>query len=258
MSTRATSTVVTSGAEQAAAASAQLLLMALLATVCGLGPLGMLAGVAYAAVLLGLLTGALRHARKPRLGPADLVTLARALLAGGVTALVVDSLLTGKTAWVAIVVVASVALVLDGVDGQVARRTGTASPMGARFDMEVDAFLILVLSAHVAAIVGVWALAIGAMRYAFVAGGWAWPWLRGSLAPTVSGKAVAALQGVVLVVAGAGLLPDVAAVALVATALAALCVSFGRDVLRLHRAAAVDLAGPARSVTGSAVVCPAH
>ena len=38
------------------------------------------------------------------------------------------------------------ALALDGVDGQVARRTGTASELGARFDMEVDAFLILVLS----------------------------------------------------------------------------------------------------------------
>ena len=40
----------------------------------------------------------------------------------------------------------SVALALDGVDGQVARRTRTVSALGARFDMEVDAFLVLVLS----------------------------------------------------------------------------------------------------------------
>ena len=39
---------------------------------------------------------------------------------------------------------------LDAVDGQVARRTGTVSALGARFDMEVDAFLILVLSVYVA------------------------------------------------------------------------------------------------------------
>ena len=35
---------------------------------------------------------------------------------------------------------------LDLVDGWVARRTGTASPFGARFDLETDAALILVLS----------------------------------------------------------------------------------------------------------------
>ncbi|GAA4940924.1 hypothetical protein GCM10023238_03240 [Streptomyces heliomycini] len=43
----------------------------------------------------------------------------------------------------------AVALILDGVDGKVARRTGTSTPLGARFDMEVDAFLILVLSVYV-------------------------------------------------------------------------------------------------------------
>ncbi len=37
------------------------------------------------------------------------------------------------------------ALILDGVDGWVARRTGTANDAGARLDMEVDAALILVL-----------------------------------------------------------------------------------------------------------------
>ncbi len=41
----------------------------------------------------------------------------------------------------ALVALASAALVLDAVDGQVARRTGTATALGARFDGEVDAFL---------------------------------------------------------------------------------------------------------------------
>ena len=36
------------------------------------------------------------------------------------------------------------ALALDAVDGWVARRTHTESELGARFDMEVDAFLLLV------------------------------------------------------------------------------------------------------------------
>ena len=70
------------------------------------------------------------------------------------------------------------ALALDAVDGWVARRTGTVSALGARFDMEVDAFLILVLSGYVAPTLGGWVLAIGLMRYAFVAAGWVLPWLR--------------------------------------------------------------------------------
>ena len=58
-------------------------------------------------------------------------------------------------------------LVLDAVDGRVARRTGTTSSFGARFDGEADAFLILVLSVYVAARLGSWVLVIGAARYAF-------------------------------------------------------------------------------------------
>ena len=45
---------------------------------------------------------------------------------------------------------AAVALALDPADGWLARRTGTASALGARFDGEVDAFLILALSVYVA------------------------------------------------------------------------------------------------------------
>jgi phosphatidylglycerophosphate synthase len=223
------------GLGQAAAAGLQLLLLAALAAVSGLGPVGLLVGPAYTAGLLGLLAAAMHRAGRPSLGPADVVTLARALLVGGVTALVADGLVTGTTATRELVVLAALALGLDAVDGQVARRTRTTSAMGARFDMEVDAFLIVVLSAHVAGVVGVWALAIGAMRYAFVAAGWALPWLRGPLPSSYAGKSVAALQGIVLVVVSTGAIGLSAAVVLVATALTLLCWSFGRDVLRLRR-----------------------
>src|SRR5690606_41330950 len=83
----------------------------------------------------------------------------------GVAALVADRALDGTAgtdgpAAVAIALLATVGLVLDGVDGRVARRTGTSSPRGARFDMEVDAFLILVLSVHAALFLGPWVPAI--------------------------------------------------------------------------------------------------
>lgn len=238
-----TCTVVKGGPEQAAAASAQLLILAGLAAAFGLGPLGVLVGVVYAAVLLGLLSAAMHRAGRSVLGPADVVTLTRALLVGGVTAIVAEGLLTGWTAQAPLVALAAVALLLDAVDGKVARRTGTVSPVGARFDMEVDAFLVLVLSVHVAGFVGPWVLAIGGMRYAFVVAGWLLPWLRGPIPPSYVAKAVAVLQGVVLVVAAAQLLPPVVTVALVAVALALLVWSFGRTVRLLWQAERVAAIG---------------
>src|SRR2546430_9480640 len=97
------------------------------------------------------------------LGPADRVTLIRATLAGGVAALTVESF--NRPVPVAVLVALTVvALALDAVDGQVARRTGTASAFGARFDTGVDPFLLLVLSAYVARPVGAWALPACRMR----------------------------------------------------------------------------------------------
>ena len=210
--------------DRAVAAGAQLVLLALL----DVGALGWLAGSAYAGGLWLTLGFAARRAGVSTLGTASRVTLARATLTGGVVALVASGV-DGPV----LVGLASIALILDAVDGQVARRTATVSALGARFDMEVDAFLILVLSIQVALSAGAWVLAIGAMRYAFVAVAWFAPWLRAPLPPSYARKTVAALQGVVLVVAG--VLPVAGAIVLAALALAALVWSFGRDVAWLYR-----------------------
>ncbi|MEV0716650.1 CDP-alcohol phosphatidyltransferase family protein [Asanoa sp. NPDC050611] len=167
-----------------------------------------------------------------RYGPADWVTAARTVLIGVVAALVVDSL-EHAPAVGAIVGLVVVALLLDGVDGQVARRTGTTSAFGARFDMEADSFLVLVLSVYVAPAAGWWVLAIGGMRYAFVLGIWSTRWMRGTLPPRYWRKVVAATQGVALVTATAGVLPFRATVVLLLVAFALLVESFGRDVLWL-------------------------
>jgi phosphatidylglycerophosphate synthase len=173
------------------------------------------------------------------------VTLARAGLGCGVAVLVLASY-AGSPHVATLVLLASVALVLDGVDGQVARRTGTASAFGAAFDMEVDAFLVLVLSMAVARGAGPWALLIGAARYLLLAAGRCWPWLRRPMPPRRWAKAVAATQGVVLVVAVADVLPRAAALAALAAALGLLAVSFGHQVwwLRTHRVPGTTVAGP--------------
>jgi len=164
------------------------------------------------------------------LGYADWVTLVRATLVGGVAALVTHAL-HADVPVAPLVAVAAVALALDAVDGLVARRTGTASPLGARFDMEVDAFLILVLSVSVATRLGAWVLAIGAMRYAYVVAGWVLPWLRRPVPPRYWRKVVAATQGVTLTAVTSDLFPPSVSAVAVAIALALLIESFGRDVV---------------------------
>jgi phosphatidylglycerophosphate synthase len=218
---------------------AVLALVALLAALTGvaaLTPPGWLAALAFAVAGWAVLAEALPRYGVRRFGPADLVTLTRSVLVAAVVAMTAATGHAPGPVW-PLVLVASVALAMDAVDGRVARRTGTASEFGARFDMEVDAFLILVLSAFVATRLGWWVLAIGAMRYLFVAAGRVWPWLCAPLPVRMSSKAVAAVQGVVLTVAV--VLPHTAAGVLVAGALAALTWSFGYDVRWLHRRRAV-------------------
>lgn len=218
-------------------AGAQVVQLGVLASTVGVGSLGWLAGTAYGFAAYALLRRAMHRHGIPSLGPADRVTLARAVLVGGVTVLVADSASEGAPTRI-VVTFGIVALVCDLLDGQVARRTGTASALGARLDMEVDAFLILVLSVHVALAFGPWVLAIGAMRYLFIAASWTLPWLRADLPASLARKTVAALQGIVLVAAASGIVPH--AHLMVELALVALLWSFGRDIVWLRRNATVE------------------
>ncbi|MEP6561984.1 MAG: CDP-alcohol phosphatidyltransferase family protein [Nakamurella sp.] len=209
---------------------AQLVLLAGLAGTVSLGPVGWAVGLGFGAITNIALARGLSRAGRCTLGPANRVTLARATLVGGVAALIADSF-TRATPLSTLIALAAVALALDAVDGRVARRTGTVTPLGARFDMEVDAFLILVLSVYVAAeLDSWWVLSIGAARYLFVAAGLLLPWLRRGLPPRYWGKLVAATQGVVLTVVAAGVLPRPVAAGALAVSLVLLAESFGRSV----------------------------
>ena len=184
------------------------------------------------------------------LTPASWVTLARATLAVGVAALAADSFIH-DTPVALLVTLAAVALGLDLVDGWVARRTGMETELGARFDGEVDAFLILALSVYVAPVYGAWVLAIGAARYLFLAGEWLLPWMRAPLPPRRWRKLVAAAQGVVLTVVASDVLPRALAQVLLLAALALLTASMGQCTWWLWRRRQAAPRGRAR--TGIAV-----
>lgn len=193
------------------------------------------AAAAFAVMMTVVVATVRAHHPFAQFGPANHVTMIRAALVALSGALLVEPPTATIAWWVAGTTACLVAL--DGVDGRLARRTGLASTFGARFDMEVDALLILVLSLFVwrQDKAGVWVLACGLMRYVFVAGGWVLPWLAGPLRPTLRGKSVAVGQFAGLGLALAPAVPVPASAVVAAITLIALVWSFGIDVMRLWR-----------------------
>jgi phosphatidylglycerophosphate synthase len=232
--------------------TAHVALLGALAGTVGLGVAGGLVGLAYGVAVVGLLSRALQRSGAAALGPADLITSVRSALVGGIAALVADSFVRPVPVGT-LTALAVVALVLDGVDGRVARHTGTASAVGARFDMEVDSVVVLLLSAHVARWLGLWVLAIGSVRYVLLVARWALPWLRRPVPPRHWCKVVAAVQGIVLATAAAGVLFRLVAVLALVVVAALLAESFGREVWWLWRRHRAGIEGDVEpSAVGSA------
>ena len=172
---------------------------------------------------------------RPGLGAANQITLVRATLVMPVAALMLQPALPSATALWWIVAVSTVAVALDGVDGLVARRRGQETRFGARFDMELDAFLMLVLSVLVwrTGRVDAWVLLIGALRYLFVAAGRLWPLLTADLPASLRRKTICVVQGVGLIVCLAPIVPPELAARGAAGALILLVYSFAVDVIWL-------------------------
>jgi phosphatidylglycerophosphate synthase len=188
--------------------------------------------------IVGLSIGFLQqHHPFARFGAANQITTLRAILVALVAALVGEPRLPSVA--IAAVTVSVAVTLLDGVDGWLARRANIASRFGARFDMEIDALLILALSVlawrHDKA--GAWVIASGVLRYAFVAAGALTPWLRGALPPSRRRQTICVVQIAALTLV---MLPSVQppiSTLLAASALGALTGSFLIDTVWLwqHR-----------------------
>ncbi|WP_421842891.1 CDP-alcohol phosphatidyltransferase family protein [Marinobacter algicola] len=129
------------------------------------------------------------------------------------------------------------ALILDGVDGAVARATRSTTAFGARFDMELDALFILGLCVAVLAQnkAGPWVLALGLMRYAFVAAGRWFRFMDQPLPDSFRRKTVCVWQIVTLMVAILPITPTGFASATLAIALLLLSYSFFTDLRWLYQ-----------------------
>lgn len=194
-------------------------------------PVKALAGFAFTGAIVIVL--ARRHLAAQSFGAANQITLGRAAL----TALLIG--LFGEPAapvlaWTALAVAIAVSI-LDGVDGAVARRRGQVSRFGARFDMEIDALLILVLAVLAMQFgkAGTWVLAAGLLRYAFVAAGAVLPWLAAPLPPRRRRQVVCVVQIVSLIVCLAPVIPTPWSAIAAALGIGALTWSFAVDLVWL-------------------------
>ena len=185
-----------------------------------------------------------RHHPHSTIGAANHITLARgaliALLGGLATGRAADTrqieVATG---------IAALALLLDGVDGWLARRYRTSSEFGARFDMESDALLILILSILTWQLgkAGSWVLLSGLLRYIFVLACMGLPELRRPLPASRRRKSIAVIQAIALICAIAPVVARGASAAVAATALLLLVASFLIDIVWLLQQRRVPFPG---------------
>ena len=205
--------------------------------------LSFLAGsvVAYLVATVFILTSIGTEDPHARFGLANALTWTRLVLvcvfAGIVAATTTARDALSPNGWWFFFGVGTIALILDGCDGFFARLHGTASTFGGRFDMEVDAFLILLLSilALVLNKAGVWVLLSGALRYLYVIAGWILPQLAAPTPPHWRRKFIAAVQGAALTALLAPIVEPPLSTWTAAAALALLVYSFTVDVVWLMR-----------------------
>ena len=197
------------------------------------GSAAIVAPIGFAVLGSVLLVFAKRVGADRAFGPANGITCLRL----GLAALLIGAIASAPVAvgswWVA--GFACTALILDGVDGLVARARNIESPFGALFDQETDAALILVLTLilSVSEKTGYWIVVAGLMRYVLLGAGLIWPVLttplpKSRIRSVVCGGLVAALVVCLLPVVD----PRHAGV-IGAIALFALTLSFSKDLIWL-------------------------
>ena len=127
------------------------------------------------------------------------------------------------------------ALAMDGLDGKIARSTGSTRA-GALYDETVDALFILILSAALVALWGPWCLIPGLMYYVFHLVAALRPAWRRQLPASLSRRVIAAAQGILLLLAGTPIAVAVPPFGVLCAAAAVVSVlySFGRDIAWLE------------------------
>lgn len=177
-------------------------------------------------------TLAMRYLSAQTLGLANQVTLLR----GSLIALLIGLIADYPAPWL-VVITASIVLMLDGVDGWIARRLHIANNFGARFDMETDALLLLVLSSLVWQYekAGPWIFLAGLIRYIFIVSSCLLPFLSRPLPPRRRRQTAFVIQAIALIVSMSPVFVQPLSSVIALAGLIVLTVSFSIDVCYLAR-----------------------
>lgn len=190
-------------------------------------------GFVLAAVIASLVVSGLLKEPTARasFGAANAVTTARAALVVFVASFIPVAASLSPATWWTLCSVSLVALTLDGFDGYLARRRNEASAFGARYDMEIDALLALVMSVLLwrGEQNGIWVLGLGILRYLFIAAGYLMPTLTAALFPSMRRKVVCVIQVAALCALLSPIVNGSLATLIGGVALALLVASFARD-----------------------------
>jgi phosphatidylglycerophosphate synthase len=192
------------------------------------------ASLVYALISLWVWTQYPKHSSGIRFGLANTITLGRAVIIS-LFAGFIGHPQTVTESSLLIALMGTLALILDGVDGWIARRTGTAGPFGGRFDMELDGFFILILCLLVieAGRIGWWILWSGLLRYLYLVAVLLCARLRQPLEPRKRRQAVAVIQTAALLICLPPLLGKPAETVILLGAVSLLTVSFATDAIWL-------------------------
>lgn len=166
-------------------------------------------------------------------GWANFITSIRAVFASVlIGALIAAPITVGS--W-GIPCLAAIALILDGLDGYVARRLGTSSTFGHHFDREVDSALVLILTMllWLSGEIGIWIVAAGLMRYLLLGAGLVWPTMAQHLPESRFRSVVCAALIGALLLCLTPVVEGVLATAVAGAALSALTLSFAKDLIWL-------------------------
>lgn len=213
---------------------------ALLVGIAGLGySIAVITLLLWACIAV-LVWQALTHHPHNRFGSANIVTTFRAVATVILASLIPAAELLSSPAmnpWLWVITIGAIGILsLDGLDGYLARRSALSSDMGARFDMEIDSLLALVIALFIwrSGDIGVWILGLGLMRYAFLlASVWIKPLTR-RLYPSMRRKTVCVIQLAALCALLSPIIQPPLSIVIGMAALLCLAGSFARDIHWLY------------------------
>lgn len=199
------------------------------------GRYGLQLTVLTAVFLVILAVAVARTGWSGHFGWANAVTLFRSALILSVLA-AYGGTWPATAAWV-FCVIALIALLLDGLDGKIARARRESSGFGARFDMEVDAAFLMGLTILAANQdkAGWWFLLAGLYRYLFIAAGRLYPWINADLPDSFRRKVICVVAIATALGSLTPLLPPPVSTLVALVGLIALTGSFAIDLRWLYR-----------------------